>query len=701
MRRVLAALAAAVLISALLGAGSAQAGTVTMQACATAGVSLGPAWTTAGTAPISEVDNCSSGGLVLIDAPTGSDIPDNDYGQWSTTLPSGLNLISGSVPAEASLINPNGTTGFDGTSGFNVRYLWGGGGIVVHDSGTNCCGGMDYASPFSQAIGGQYFIVQVACTLSECKLPDGGSTNLFDFKDLTLTAEDDVPPTISVPASVGDGANLWSAGAWLRGSFGLAFTADNSAGSGVCNVNAYINGQTLRGSAAQDSVANSTLWQQCPGSAGYSDTVDTTTYPNGPVTVALDAIDAASPVNHAAPTSESIGIDNEPVTLNLSGASDVPSNGGTTYVTATATAGPSGVKGITCSVDGGSATFYSGASAQIPVSGLGSHQASCYAQNNAVNAAGQPAQSSTQIFSIALRQPTASVVSFGKLVDRERCTTTTKREHHHRTKVRTCRPRTITRKITITKVVKRHGKKVRVKRTKVVHLPQAPHLVSESKLRVRYGRKATVSGVLSVSGGGLGGQSVAILAAPNNGTGQYAQIASATTSATGAWTATIPAGPSRLIEASYAGSGTTEPATSAPITLTVPAKIRITSIRPSHVAWGSTIKISGELFGGYLPPVGALVELDYTYGHATTVYGVKTHITTKRFSTSFTFGPGDRPVVFGFQAATLPTGDYPFASSSSNTRDVSVGGISKTSSPPARRRKHHKAKTHHHNHSKK
>ena len=102
--------------------------------------------------------------------------------------------------------------------------------------------------------------------------------------------------------------------------------------------------------------------------------------------------------------------------------------------------------------------------------------------------------------------------------------------------------------------------------------------------------------------------------------------------------------------------------------------IRITSIEPRRIPWGATIKIIGELSGGYLPPSGELVELRYSYGRAQTVYGVKTHVTARRFTTSFTFGPGQTPLTFGFQIAALPDPAYPYAPASSNTVDVHVGG---------------------------
>ena len=75
-----------------------------------------------------------------------------------------------------------------------------------------------------------------------------------------------------------------------------------------------------------------------------------------------------------------------------------------------------------------------------------------------------------------------------------------------------------------------------------------------------------------------------------------------------------------------------------------------------------------------LPPGGALIELHYGYGRAWTVYGVKPHVTSKRFTTRFTFGPGQSPLTFGFKVSTLPGGEYPYSPGSSNTVRVAVGG---------------------------
>ena len=212
-----------------------------------------------------------------------------------------------------------------------------------------------------------------------------------------------------------------------------------------------------------------------------------------------------------------------------------------------------------------------------------------------------------------------------------------------------------------------------------------PHTVAQPTLRVRYGKRATVSGVLLLANGTpLAGTSVAILAAPDNGLGQFALAGTATTAANGSWTITVPPGPSRLIEAAYPGDSATEPVTSSIATLTVPARIKLVRVTP-RVAWGGTVHIVGELLGGYLPPGGALVRLEIGHGNSSTTFGVKEHVATEQFTTSYQFGEGDPSdyTRFWFKLATLPQGDYPYASASSRRRYVLVGG--RPSSPSSHR----------------
>jgi hypothetical protein len=171
-------------------------------------------------------------------------------------------------------------------------------------------------------------------------------------------------------------------------------------------------------------------------------------------------------------------------------------------------------------------------------------------------------------------------------------------------------------------------------------------------------------------------------------------VAWATTASNGGWSAQIPAGPSRLIEADYGGAANVEPSLSGQVTETVPAKVKLVRVVPRRVAWGKTVRITGQLVGGYLPSVGALVRLRIGLGSARTTYGVQEHVTGNgRFSTTYTFGAGDPRVhrSYWFQLATLPMGNYPFAPSHSARRFVRVGGH-----PPIRRAHHRGHHRRHH-----
>jgi hypothetical protein len=95
------------------------------------------------------------------------------------------------------------------------------------------------------------------------------------------------------------------------------------------------------------------------------------------------------------------------------------------------------------------------------------------------------------------------------------------------------------------------------------------------------------------------------------------------------------------------------------------------------VRWGGTVRITGQLLGGYLPPDGALLRLRIGLGRAFMTYGVQEHVTGDgRFSTTYTFGAGDPRLMrsYWFQVATLPLSDYPYQPAASQKIGVTVGG---------------------------
>jgi hypothetical protein len=132
------------------------------------------------------------------------------------------------------------------------------------------------------------------------------------------------------------------------------------------------------------------------------------------------------------------------------------------------------------------------------------------------------------------------------------------------------------------------------------------------------------------------------------------------------------------------------------VTETVRAKVKLLSVSPRRVAWGGTVRITGQLVGGYLPPVGALVRLRIGQRSTYQTYGVQEHVTGNgRFTTTYQFGAGDPAAhrSFWFQIATLPMGDYPYAPAASGRRSVLVGGHPRP--PPVTHRRHKHKRTRH------
>ena len=318
--------------------------------------------------------------------------------------------------------------------------------------------------------------------------------------------------------------------------------------SGVCRIQAIVNGTVIPGPAA---APDTSQWHQCPDAswtvAGGA-SVDTRSYVPGAGTLTLQ-LQATNAAQVTTTDTATLKVDNDPVGMTLSGPTDVASaTGATQYVTTNVTAGPSGVAGARCAVDGGPSVFYPGASAQVPVSGLGAHAVTCVGENNAVGPNGQPGTSAPQTFDMTIRQPTASAITFARIADALRCHTATEvvkvrgrlhtvRRHGKRVRVRgparrvrrrvrKCHARTVVRTVRVVlkrhgKPVLRHGKPVYVKRR--VRRVLLPHAVYKPTRRVGHGKHTTVNGFVELADGtALAGPRRRGPAAPNNGLGQFA-----------------------------------------------------------------------------------------------------------------------------------------------------------------------------------
>jgi len=627
------------------------------------------------------------------------------YGaQWSTTTPSpAIVIVNAYTPVNTILVDCRLSS-----DGFTAQYFWAGGTQSInYINGCNSTGtggaGLGYADGIDHPMASRYFGWTVGCWLaSSCSALGAGDSDgaLVGVYGVQLEAEENSGPALdAIP-----GNNLYHFGGdWVRGSFPTSLAASDP--SGVCAIVISVNGQSPSGWNWADPSQDGSQWTQChnlktgqlSSSNELDQALDTTQYPNGAaLTLGYAASNAAKVVSAAAAT---VHVDNAPVTLSLSGPSRASSEAGTQYVTAIAAAGPSGDQ-ISCSVNGGANATYNGTTGQIPVSGVGEHEVVCQAHNFALSSAGAVAYSPQARWSIDIGQPTLSVVSFAKVADPLRCNLVRERvkvpaqwvtvmRHHKPVRVRRpahtrlvqverCHPRMVWRRVTVLVTVRRHGKAEAVKRTRWEHVALPPHVVSRSTRRVAYGQGTTVNGWLGLANGTpLAGQAVSVIAAPDNGQGHFRQAAVTTTAPNGTWTAALRPGPSRLVQALYGGSSTLLPASSAPVHLIVPARVRLLRIWPARVPWGGTIHIAGQLAGGYLPAGGALVRLRIGFGSAYTTYGVQEHVTGNgRFTTTYTFGVGDPSVyrAYWFQLASLPMGNYPFAPASSGRRTVLVGG---------------------------
>ena len=200
---------------------------------------------------------------------------------------------------------------------------------------------------------------------------------------------------------------------------------------------------------------------------------------------------------------------------------------------------------------------------------------------------------------------------------------------------------------------------------------------------VAFGRPVRLHGLLMSSTGlPIAGQPVAILTAPDNGSNAFTQAAAVTTGPDGSWTATLPAGPSRIIEATYPGSPTILPATGSATVIT-PAKIVLTSVTPDRTPWGSTVRITGRVLGGYIPASSKLLRLDLGIvgiPGLSKIQGIPNIASDGTFTTTYKFARYQGVVRFWLQVSSLAEADFPFSPSHSKRRIVTVG----VSAPPPR-----------------
>jgi hypothetical protein len=225
-----------------------------------------------------------------------------------------------------------------------------------------------------------------------------------------------------------------------------------------------------------------------------------------------------------------------------------------------------------------------------------------------------------------------------------------------------------------------------------------PRVALRESERVAFGEPVTVNGLLlSSQGVPLANVPVKIMTAPTNGLGQYTQATSVTTNAAGAWSATLPAGPSRVIRAVYGGSATLLPATGQ-ATVTVPSRVRI-KITPRVVRWGSEIRITGQVLGGYVPTNSNLLRLNVGIGRIGQIEGLPDIQPDGHFVIIWKFNSGRGVLHPWFSVATLAESAFPYSRASSNRVTITLGqraannnNNNKNQQQQPHRRRHHRIK---------
>jgi hypothetical protein len=305
-------------------------------------------------------------------------VPQGQNAYWMTTAPSGI-VINSAWTA-------NGDVGVSNiTGGFAVGDFW-------RDVDTGAYGGSTLSAgqqwfntglEGSSNINSQIYGIQLLCTQDVIAGGCLGGPAAVTISGIELAGTEN-----SAPYVAGQGS-LWGSGSWVWNPPGDSWpvTLYASDVSGICSVLALAGEHELDGPAEP---RDNTVWQQCPNPVSWAFTVDTRSYvpTAGSLPLQLDATNAAGVVGVASQTAQ---VDNDPVAVSFATPNDPNPSVWVNHavsVDATATAGPSGVGGMNCGVDGGAPEAYSASG--LTVNGDGVHTVSCTAWNNAVDPQGQP-----------------------------------------------------------------------------------------------------------------------------------------------------------------------------------------------------------------------------------------------------------------------------------------------------------------------
>jgi len=197
-----------------------------------------------------------------------------------------------------------------------------------------------------------------------------------------------------------------------------------------------------------------------------------------------------------------------------------------------------------------------------------------------------------------------------------------------------------------------------------------------STMKVPYGRGLVYRGKLTTAAGSpLGGQPVQVVERFGPGAAVSSRSSNAVTAVDGTFSVPLPPGPSRHVEAGFAGTRTLGSAGGEPAQLEVRAAVAMRASAPTARIGGAPVVFSGRVGsrGARLPGGGLPVELQFkTPGTEWAEFRTVQTDRRGRFRYAYAFSDDDsRGVRFRFRAY-MNRGDWPYEPAASNA--VSVAG---------------------------
>jgi hypothetical protein len=324
------------------------------------------------------------------------------YGaNWTANSPSpAISIVGAYTPVNTVFVDC-----YLHSDGFTTEYFWSTGTQAIdHVNGCDSSGvgfGTGIDTSFAPS---SYFGWGAGCWLASSCSSSSGVGAVLGVQGIRLTAEENTGPSVTA-----DGANnLWyqNGNWWIRGGgWPVTFTASDP--SGVCGTDLLINGQFTPIDLTNDSSPDTSSFTQCWPTDTATGTFDTTANPDGPLSIMYAANNAAGVVTNP---SETVQVDNTPISLALSTPNDSDPNAWVNHVVnaiASATAGPSGVAGTGCSTNDGASYDYPAGG--ITLDGTGVWKVSCFSWNNSYDVNGQLARSSTQTVTVHIDETPPTV----------------------------------------------------------------------------------------------------------------------------------------------------------------------------------------------------------------------------------------------------------------------------------------------------